>query len=241
MRRNATLLLAAGMLLASGCDEPEAEGECTLVTDCCQVCVEGSACGDGCLGEGESCHELAGCACDVSALCRGGGVGGGSLEYATCVGPRGTCSEDCCLERNEHAVVHEALVSCSVRSAGGGDLRLSFSALDPEEENGLEGTEMVFSADPVAFSPVRGCDEILVREALNEYPGDGCTELDVRADEPGGGGCLVELRLNEADVVDGRFTCEELQLPSQELYLSTVEDGEVAAGTFSLYGCSVSR
>jgi len=239
MRRTVTSVLAAAVAIAaSGCDD-ETE-DCVEITTCCQVCYEGAACGDECLPEGEGCAVMSGCACDVEDVCVGGGVRGrGSLEYATCVGPQGACSTDCCMESNGHSHQHDAVVSCTIRGDGPDGYRVTFSAWDPDEDNGVQGTELSFSRSRGEFSVAASCEDLFVREAHNEYPAGSCSELDVRTEEPFGGGCHVELRLNEIDILEGRFTCQDLQLPAQELFLSTVGTGEVAAGTFQLYGCDI--
>lgn len=237
-RRSAALTLTLALVPLVGCDEP-GEG-CRTVTDCCLVCHEGVPCGDECLPTGETCHRVGGCACSVADLCQGGGVSGrGSLAYRSCVGPRGGCGEHCCVETNDHGHLHEAQVSCAVHSAGEGSYRLSFSITDPEGESGFVGEDLVFGDDRRALSPVESCESFSVREALNEHPALGCTGLDARPDGTGGGGCSLGLRLDGAGIVDGEVTCEELQLPSQSLFLSTVSEGAVGPGTFSLYGCDL--
>jgi hypothetical protein len=236
-----SILLAASLTasVSAGCDGTE-DG-CKPITDCCVACADGPACGDTCYAAGETCDRYAGCACDGDDICYGGGVPmSGSLEYATCVGPRGACGgEDCCIEENDHVVVFDARVSCTVRSSTSGGYRITFSAFDQDEDNGIDGTELEFGGDSSALGLVTSCESFTLRERNNQYPAESCMSRDTRTDELGGGGCEVEARLNSIGIVEGRFTCEELVLPSQELYLSTVGGGGIAAGTFELYGCDL--
>ncbi len=48
-------------------DRPIAAG-CEPSAGCCTICLE-RACGDGCIGHGETCTLPDGCACDVRTIC----------------------------------------------------------------------------------------------------------------------------------------------------------------------------
>ena len=66
---------------------------------------------------------------------------GGPFAYRVCIGPRGQCSADCCLD-NAERVVDDAVVSCAVRSGGEGLYRLTFSAYNTAEDTGIAGEEL---------------------------------------------------------------------------------------------------
>ena len=234
--RGVGVLLAAAAV--GGCGP--GEEPCVPITGCCRTCFDEQACGDECIPAGTSCDRIAGCACDAARVCPGGGVPvSGSTHYSVCVGPRGTCSASCCIETTPREQSFDALASCAVHEAGADGYRVTFRLLDPSEQHGVEGANVVFSRDPSELRPVSSCESLVVRERSNRFEADGCTAEDVRPDDPFGGGCLLEMRLNPIGIVEGRLTCKEIALPSQELYLSTVGGRGVAPGTFELYGCEL--
>jgi hypothetical protein len=163
------------------------------------------------------------------------------VNYSTCVGRAGTCSGDgCCANQVQHNLADEADVECEVR--GGeleGTVRLTFSVASPSDEGDPEiwGTDLVFgdntSENPM---PVRGMAEFGISEGGNDYPAEAFDRLDVR--EAGGGGCELSAHIRNGNEIHGGFQCKELQLPSQQLYLSTTYNGAVGTGEYLITGCN---
>lgn len=73
MRRAVICLFAVGMGLALFSTAPTApaapRAKCKPPSQCCQVCVEGKACGNACIAKDKTCHKGRGCACDASEVC----------------------------------------------------------------------------------------------------------------------------------------------------------------------------
>jgi hypothetical protein len=164
------------------------------------------------------------------------------VNYTTCVGRLGTCSGDaCCANQNLRHMGDEADVECEVR---GGDLegtvRLTFRVESPgaDGDPAVWGTDLTFS-DTSSDNPmpVRGMAEFGISEGGNDYPAEAFDRLDVREIPEGGGGCELSAHIRNGNEIHGGFECKELQLPSQELYLSSVYNGAVGTGEYLIKGC----
>jgi len=162
-----------------------------------------------------------------------------SATYSTCIGPRGGCSSDCCIETNVRDIPPGTRAVCRIRPGEGDLARLSFRFDDESFEHGIEAEGVLMSPDANGGDLVESCELFGVRDALNRYEAESCRDLEMTEDRPFGGGCEVSVTLDDANVLRGTFTCQEIRLPSQELYLSTVHSGDVASGTFVISNCAV--
>ncbi len=159
------------------------------------------------------------------------------VNYTVCVGLEGACSHNCCASQDARSLSEDADLQCQIRR---GDMpesyRLDFSVESRGSSGpGLIGTELQFNSGTSQPSTLRSCGDFIIAENGNEYEADSCERLDVRGDPPDGGGCEVQIYVDSANSVVGRFQCKELNL--QTLYLSTIYRGDVGWGEFTIENC----
>lgn len=170
----------------------------------------------------------------------------GHVSFDACVGRAGTCSDNCCAYSEGRLITDDTrTLDCKMFSGSNpGDLRVDFTITASDYQTGVIAKQLNFSNNTASPVGVRGCDSFTIREDGNEFPmmsDSNCGNLRPRTDYPEGGGCEVEMHLNADDVLVGRFRCQELQLPAQPLYFSTVHNGNVGWGEFRFENCADRR
>ena len=162
------------------------------------------------------------------------------IQYTACVGPTGTCGvTDCCASAFDRDYGNDQDVRCVVRPGTRPETyTLDFVvAASDQDEPAIFGEGLQFSSFAASPLPVRACDAFMLREEGNMFEAGTCETVDFDGGE--GGGCVVELYLEESGAIIGRFRCKEIPIPGQDRYLSTIEDGAVAAGSLYIQGCDV--
>lgn len=172
----------------------------------------------------------------------------GSVSFTACVGRAGTCSNNCCAYSDTRVIADDPRrLDCKIYSGSReGELRVDFEIVSSDNRTGLSGDNLTFDNNESSPVVVRACDGFTVKEDGNEYPArynDAwfCSNSEPRTETPVGGGCDVEMHLDADDVIVGRFRCQELQLPAQDLYFSTVHSGTVGWGEFRFENCADRR
>jgi len=167
----------------------------------------------------------------------------GHTSFNACVGLAGTCSENCCAYTTSRVISDNArTLDCKLFSGSrDNEFRVDFTIVAGDNQTGVIGSQLTFDNNPSAPTAVRACDGFTIKEDGNEYPSDTCENMEPRTEYPPGGGCQVEMHLNNDDVIVGRFRCQELQLPASEQYFSTVHDGNVGWGEFRFENCADRR
>jgi len=166
------------------------------------------------------------------------------INFEYCVGGQaGVCGgDDCCANENNGLISEGARVTCSIfEGPSDGTFRATFNARTADNTLGLRATDIIIPDSPANPSPVRGCEELEIRIEGNRYPTSECTNLEPRPEYPPGGGCEIQAHIDNAGELRGQFRCQEIQLPSQTRYVSTLNNGTVGWGTFQIANCSDRR
>jgi hypothetical protein len=162
------------------------------------------------------------------------------IQYDACAGREGTCSGDgCCAYGDDRTYGEEHNVRCTVRPGSRDDrYRLTFEVTTSRSADpAIQGEELEFISSATQPRPVGMCDSFEVREDGNWFEAATCESLDAAPED--GGGCVIEIYLDEDDSIIGRFQCKEIQLPAQDRYFSTVTGGDVGWGSIEIRHCSI--
>lgn len=160
-------------------------------------------------------------------------------SWEVCTGQRGECSESCCASRFGRTIQpDQATLSCEVVDAGDGSYQITFAAASTlESQPALAAQGLVLRPTRAGRTVVEGCTAFTITEAGGGYSTSTCNALDVRADPPGGGGCVVEATISTEGVIEASFQCEELG--AQAPYLSTIYGTGVGPGELRIGGCQL--
>jgi hypothetical protein len=160
-------------------------------------------------------------------------------SWEVCTGQRGECSESCCVSRFGRTIqTEQSTLSCEVVDAGDGSYQVSFTAASTlESQPSLSAQGLVIRPSRAGPTPVESCTSFAVTESGSSYSTSTCNALDVRADPPGGGGCVIEASISSDGVIDLSFRCEEIG--AQAPFLSTIYGDAVGPGEARIGGCQL--
>ena len=167
----------------------------------------------------------------------------GHVSFNACVGRAETCSRNCCAYTESRIITDNTRsLDCKMFSgARDNEIRVDFTIIATGNQTGVVAKQLTFTNNVSAPAGVIACDGFTIREDGNEYPmldAAQCGNLEPRTEWPAGGGCEIQMHLNADDIIVGRFRCQELQLPAQELFFSTVHSGAVGWGEFRFENCA---
>lgn len=161
------------------------------------------------------------------------------IFYTVCTASQeGACSDNCCAEQRDRTLGEEARLDCEIRQ---GDLdstyRLSFSADSPDNDGNpmIDADNLQFNQGASQPQPLRMPCDFTISEDGREYTAGACDNVDIGGTP--GGGCEIQVHVNEDSHVVGRFRCKDLDLLAGPLVLSTVHGGNVGWGEFTIEQC----